>query len=96
MEEFFERNCIRGYHKVWEAAVREAVVCEREPESVSDQYAVAVRKKLFASKAVTGVFAAFATGRYTVTSVSVEHEHMRTIIRTIIHRRKKFAVANIS
>ena len=46
MEEFFERNCIRGYHKVWEAAVREAAVCEREPENVSDQYAVAVRKEL--------------------------------------------------
>ena len=41
MEEFFERNCIRGYHKVWEAAV-----CEREPKNVSDHYAVAVRKEL--------------------------------------------------
>ena len=51
MEEFFERNCIRGYHKVWEAAVREAAVreaavCEREPKNVSDHYAVAVRKEL--------------------------------------------------
>ena len=36
MEEFFERNCIRGYHEVWEVAVREASVCERGPENVSD------------------------------------------------------------
>ena len=49
MEEFFERNCcIRGYHaykEVWEAAVGEALVCEREPENASDRYAVAVEKE---------------------------------------------------
>ena len=49
MEEFFERNCcIRGYHvykEVWEAAVGEALVCEREPENASDRYAVAVKKE---------------------------------------------------
>ena len=46
MEESFKRNCcIRGYHiykEVWEAAVGELLVCEREPENASDQYAVAV------------------------------------------------------
>ena len=32
MEEFFETNCcIRGYHVYKEAAVGEALVCEREP-----------------------------------------------------------------
>ena len=46
MEEFF---CIRGYHvdlykEVWEAAVGELLVCEREPENASDRYAVAVKK----------------------------------------------------
>ena len=44
MEEFLGRNCcIQGYHvykEVWEAAVGEALVCEREPENVSDRYAV--------------------------------------------------------
>ena len=47
MEEFFERNCsIRGYHvykEVWWTAVRESLVCEREPENASD---AAVRKQL--------------------------------------------------
>ena len=35
MEEFFKRDCIRGYHvykEEWEAAVGEALVCEKEPE----------------------------------------------------------------
>jgi len=32
--------------------------------------------RTFTSKAVTGVFAVFATGKYTVTSVSVEREHV--------------------
>ena len=29
---------------VWEAAVEELLVCEREPENASDRYAVAVKK----------------------------------------------------
>ena len=33
-------------------------------------------KGTFASKAVVGVFAVFATGRYTVTSVNVERKHV--------------------
>ena len=64
----FGRNCcIRGYYvykEVWEAAVGEALVCEREPENASDRYAVAVKMVKNASKAVAGVFAVFATGRY--------------------------------
>ena len=65
---------------VWEAAVGEALVCEREPENTFGRYAVAVKKEgtisTFASKAVAGVFAVFATGRCTVASVSVEREHV--------------------
>ena len=48
MEEFFERNCcIREYHvykEVWETAVGESLVCEREPKNASDQYTVAMKK----------------------------------------------------
>ena len=84
MEKFFTTNCIRGYHvykKVWTATVGEAFVYKREPKNSSDQYAVAVKNegtyhKTFTSKAVTGVLAVFATGKYTVTSVSVEREHV--------------------
>ena len=39
--------CIRGYHvyqEIWEAAVGEVLVCEREPRDVEDRYAVAVKK----------------------------------------------------
>ena len=65
---------------VWEAAVGEALVYEREPKNAFDRYAVAVIKegttRTFASKAVMGVFAVFGTGRYTVASVSVEREHV--------------------
>ena len=32
---------------------------------------------LHTSKAVAGVFAVFATGKYTVASVSVEREHVK-------------------
>ena len=50
MEQFFERNgCIWAYHaykEVWEAAVGESLVCEREPENASDRYTVAVKKEL--------------------------------------------------
>ena len=55
-------------------------MCEREPENAFDRYGVAVKKegtiRRFASKAVAGVLAVFATGRYTVASVSVEREHV--------------------
>ena len=83
MEKFFERNCIRGYYvykKVWAATVGEALVCEREPKNSSDRYAVHGCEKrrnydrTFTSKAVAGVF---ATGKYTVASVSVEREHVQ-------------------
>ena len=44
MEEYFERNCVmRGYHvyeEVWETAVGEASVCEREPGNTFDSSAV--------------------------------------------------------
>ena len=65
MEGLFEGNCcIRGYHvykEVWEAAVGESLVCEREPKNASDRYAVAVKEELssrtFALKGIAGVFA---------------------------------------
>ena len=50
VKSFFERNtCIRSYHnvyiKVWDATIGEALVCEGEPKSTSDPYAVAVKKE---------------------------------------------------
>ena len=81
MEKFFERNCIHGYHvykKKWTATVGEALVCERAPKT-SICCGCEKRRdyhRTFTSKAVTGVFAVFATGKYTVTSVSVEREHV--------------------
>ena len=39
--------CIRGYHvyrHIWDAAVGETLVCEREPTNDKDRYAVAVKK----------------------------------------------------
>jgi len=81
MEKFFERNCIRSYHvykKVWVATVGEAFVCEREPKN-SIRCGCEKRRnyhRTFTSKAVAGVFAVFATGKYTVASVSVECKHV--------------------
>ena len=83
MEKFFERNCIRGYHvykKVWAATVGETLVCEREPKNFRSIRCGCEKRmnyhRTFTSKAFTGVFAVFATGEYTVASVSVEREHM--------------------
>ena len=48
MEEFERACCIRGYHEykeVWEAAVGEELVCEREPQNAHDRYAVAVTRR---------------------------------------------------
>ena len=81
MEKFFERNCIRGYHvykKVWAATVGEALVCKQKPFR-SIRCGCEKRRnyhRTFTSKAVAGVFAVFATGKYTVASVSVEREHV--------------------
>ena len=39
--------CVRSYHiykEIWEAAVGEILVCEREPRNAADRYAVAVKK----------------------------------------------------
>ncbi len=47
-DELERRCCVRGYHvyrEVWEAAVGEILVCEREPDNVSDRYAVAVKRE---------------------------------------------------
>ena len=68
--------------KVWAPTVGEALVCEREPKISSDRYASCGCEnrrnfhKTFTLKAVAGVFAVFATGKYTVASVSVEREHV--------------------
>ena len=46
MEEYGRDCCVRGYHvyqEIWEAAVGEVLVCEREPRNVEDRYAVAVK-----------------------------------------------------
>ena len=68
-------------------------ICVRmRAQNSSNQYAVAVKNgrnyhRIFTSKAVAGVFAVFATGKYlycrvyylrlyTVASVSVEREHV--------------------
>ena len=57
-------------------------MCEREPKNPSDRYAVAVKNEgtiiehLPRSKAVACVFVVFATGKYTVASVSAKHEQV--------------------
>ena len=47
-QEFFESNCILGYHdvyrEVWEAGFGEVLVCKREPESASNWYTVAKKR----------------------------------------------------
>ena len=51
------------YIKKYEAAVGEALVCEREPKNTSDRYTVAVKKEgTFALKTVAGVFAVLQQG----------------------------------
>ena len=48
MEEELSRvSCIRGYHvckDIWDAAIGEVLVCERELRNVEDCYAIAVTK----------------------------------------------------
>ena len=39
-------NLAKEYKEVWEAAVGESLVCEREPENASDRYPVAVKEEL--------------------------------------------------
>ena len=46
MEQFFERDCcVRDYKEVWEAAVGEALVCERVPKKCLRSIAMAVKKE---------------------------------------------------
>ena len=46
--EVCERNsCVHGYHiykDIWDAVIDEELLCEREPNNRSDQYAVAIKK----------------------------------------------------
>ena len=48
MEEGLSRvSCIRGYHvykDIWDAAIGEVLVCERELRNVEDRYAIAIKK----------------------------------------------------
>ena len=47
MDEYGRALCVRGYHvyrEIWEAAVGQVLICEREPRNVKDRYAVAVQK----------------------------------------------------
>ena len=82
MEKFFERNYIRGYHVYKKSMGGDGWRGVGVPKNSSDRYAVAVKNegtiiyRIFTSKAVAGVFAVFATGKYTVASVSVEREHV--------------------
>ena len=49
MEEFSKGMVVfeaTTHIKIWQAAVGESLVCEREPENVSHRYAVAVKKEL--------------------------------------------------
>ena len=79
MEVFYEKNCIRGYHvykKVWAATVGGISV-----RKIFQSIRCGCEKRrnyhwTFTSKAVAGMFAVFATGKYTVASVSVEREHV--------------------
>lgn len=45
--EYEMASCVRGYHvykEIWEAVIRERLVCERQPENQRDRYAVAIKK----------------------------------------------------
>ena len=45
MEELSRVSCIRGYHvykDIWDAAIGEVLVGEREPHNIEDRYAIAV------------------------------------------------------
>ena len=47
MEEYEIACCVHGYYvyrEIWEAAVGETLICEREPQNGKDRYAVAVKK----------------------------------------------------
>ena len=47
MEELLRVSCIRGYRiqrHLWDVALGEVLVCEREPHNVEDCYAIAVKK----------------------------------------------------
>ena len=47
MEEYGRALCVRGYHvycELWEAAVGEVLMCERELRNAKDRHAVAVKK----------------------------------------------------
>ena len=48
MEETEFACCVRGYYvykTIWAAAVREVLICRREPTNSADRYAVAVLKE---------------------------------------------------
>ena len=70
MEQFFERDCcVRDYKEVWEAAVGEALVCERVAKKClrSIRYGCEKRRnyhRTFALKAVAGVFNAWKFSRF--------------------------------
>ena len=50
MEELRRELCIRGHHiykNIWNPAVGEVLVCEREPHNAADRYFVAFTKGVF-------------------------------------------------
>ena len=82
MEKFFEEITFAAttyIKKVWAVMIGEALVCETQKLFRSICCGCEKRRnyhRTFTSKDLTGVFAVFATGKYTVASVSVKREHM--------------------
>ena len=85
MEKFFERNYICGYH-VYKKSMGgdgwRGVGVRKRAQTLFRWIRCGCEKRrhyhrTFTSKAVAGVFAVFATGKYTVASVSVEREHVK-------------------
>ena len=62
--------CVHGYHvycEIWEAAVDEVLVCEREPRNTADRYAVALQRSVAVighlPKKISQVFSLFLRRR---------------------------------
>ena len=77
MENFFERNYIRGYH-VYKKYGRRRLERRWCAQKLFQSIRCGCEKRrnyhrTFTSKAVAGVFAVFATGKYTVASGCLEH-----------------------
>ena len=67
MEELSRVSCIRVYKDIWDAAIGEVLVCEREPRNVEDRYTIAVKKDEtvigHSPRNLSSVFAFYTTRR---------------------------------